>query len=85
MMRAKQEETKHMVGRVLTVIDGAFEDAIRRKAIKDQLEDIIYNQSNKMNRRIGDILVGLCGDRYEDEIRTEIENASQKKVWVDKR
>jgi hypothetical protein len=70
-----------MVGRVLTVIDGAFEDPIRRKAIKDQLEDIIYNQSSKMNRRLGDILISLCGDAYAERIRAEIETASQKKVW----
>jgi hypothetical protein len=84
VMRAKHEETKHMVGRVLTVIDGAFEDPIRRKAIKDQLEDIMYNQSNKMNRRLGEVLVGVCGDKYAQDIREEIELASQKKVWVGK-
>lgn len=71
-----------MVGRVLTVIDGAFEDPIRRKAIKDQLEDIIYNQSNKMSRRLGDVLIDVVGAKYAEEIRAEIETASQKKVWV---
>lgn len=42
-----QGETKYIVGRLLTIIDGVTTDLIQRKAIKDLIEEAVYSSANR--------------------------------------
>jgi hypothetical protein len=56
----ERERIRHMVGKLLTVVDGAITDPVQRKAVKDMVESIVWGTAVDLERDVKETIGFLC-------------------------
>lgn len=48
VMEGYYDHRKHLLGRILTIVDGSTTDEVQRKAIKNMLEGVYYEETSRL-------------------------------------